>query len=127
MLKDLLRAWTRKSVMQKGLRGNSPMWLAVGAFGLLRRLYDRRGRRSEQIVLGERIRPGDELVVRYPGKPGRTTRREIEATLAKRTHEAEVHRRRVDALATAAAGTGRKARKAQRALSELTSSGERQQ
>lgn len=125
MLKDLLRAWTRKSVMQKGLRGNSPMWLAVGAFGLLRRLYDRRGRRAEQIMLGERIRPGDELVVRYPGKPARKTRREIATTHANRAREAEDHRRLVGSLTATAAGAGRKARKAQRALTRLTLPGDR--
>lgn len=73
----VLRGLLRRSVMKKGLQGGSTFWLIVGALGLLRRGYDRLAPKSETIAFGERIRPGDELVLRYPGKPSRQTRKEL--------------------------------------------------
>jgi hypothetical protein len=77
----------KKSVFDRGLKNGSSTWLLIGAFGILKRLYQRGGRRSEQVALAERIRPGDELIVRYPGAPARKTRKEITEVKKRRTAE----------------------------------------
>lgn len=119
MLKSFLRLWVRDSVVNKGLRGNSKLWLTVGAFSLLRRGFDRKGRKVEQVALTERIRPGDELVLRYPGKPGRKTRKEIAVVSAKRAAAEFARQREIARLESLVQAGGRKGRKAASALAEL--------
>jgi hypothetical protein len=116
-VKSVLRLLVSRGVAQKGLRGGSTLWLAIGALQFVGRLYNRKGKRSESITLAERIRPGDELIVRYPGKPGRKTKREIGA-IQKRTTAAkrEFERQRTKLESQANAG-GRRGRKAAKALS----------
>lgn len=115
----LLRALLRKRVLDRGVRNGSSLWLVVGAFGVLRRLYRMFAPKNETIRLGERLRPGDDLVVRYPGKPDRKVRKETKLVAARRTAAAEALDRERARLAERAAGKGRRARKAQRALSTL--------
>jgi hypothetical protein len=71
------------------------------------------------VTLAERIRPGDELIVRYPGKPGRKTKREISATKKTRTAAQVARQREIDRLEKRRAAGGRKGRKATRALAEI--------
>ena len=115
----LLRALLRKRVLDRGVRNGSSLWLVVGAFGVLRRLYRMFAPKNETIRLGERLRPGDDLVVRYPGKPDRKVRKETKLVAARRTAAAEALDRERARLAERAVGKGRRARKAQRALSTL--------
>lgn len=115
----LLGALVRKRVLDRGVRNGSSLWLVIGAFGLLRRLYRRLGSKHETIRLGERLRPGDELVVRYPGKPGRKVSKETKLVKARRDAAAVAFDNERAALAERAAGGGRAARKASRALETL--------
>ena len=119
MLKQLARTWVRGAVRNRGLRGNSPFWLAIGAFGLLRRLYDGHARKTETIRLGEQLHPGDELIVRYPGTPGRKTRKEIAAAQALRDRKAEALARKKAALEAKVERGGLRSRKARRELATL--------
>ncbi len=115
----LLRALVRKRVLDRGVRNGSSLWLVVGAFGVLRRLYRMLAPKQETIRLGERLRPGDDLVVRYPGAPGRKVRKETKLVDARRSAATTTYDRERARLAERAAGTGRRARKAERALSAL--------
>lgn len=119
MLKQLVRTWARGSVRDKGLRGNSPFWLAMGAFGLLKRLYDRHGRKTETIRLAEQLRPGDELIIRYPGEPGRKTRKEIAAAHDLRDRKAAAKAAKSATLEAKVERGGFGARKARRQLAAL--------
>lgn len=91
MLKSLVRTWVKTSIISKGVRGQSTFWLAIGALGVVRRYFVQHGRRTERIALRERLRPGDELSLRYTGKPGRTTRKEIAEVLRRKTAVAAAH------------------------------------
>lgn len=115
----LLRAFVRKRVLGRGVRDGSSLWLVVGAFSLLRRLYRMMAPKNETIRLGERLRPGDDLVVRYPGKAGREVRKETKLVDARRTAAAAAHERERARLVERAAGKGRRARKATQALATL--------
>jgi hypothetical protein len=115
----VLRALVRKRVLDKGLRDGSSLWLVVGAFGLLRRLYRRSAAKHETVRLREQLRPGDDLVIHYPGKPDRRVRKEIKLVKARRQAAAAAYETERAALAERAAGDGRRARKASRALATL--------
>ena len=121
-MKALLRLLVARGVTQKGLRGGSSLWLAIGALQFISRLYNRKGKRSESITLAERIRPGDELIVRYPGQPGRKTKREIKTMQNRATAaQQQFQKQLVDLEAKRDAG-GRRGRKAAEALLSLTKS-----
>ena len=123
MLKTLVRSFVRTSVINKGLRGNSSAWLIIGAFGILKRLYDRTGGRQETVALTEKIRPGDELIVKYPGVPGRGVRKEI-SELTKRRNAAAAERAAIiGRLQTKAEKGGFGSKKAARQLATMTGSG----
>lgn len=115
----LLRALIRKRVLDKGLRDGSSLWLVIGAFSLLRRMYRKLATKSETIRIGERLRPGDELVLRYPGTPDRHVRKESTLVKARREAAAVAFEKERAELAAKAAGRGRRARKASRALASL--------
>lgn len=115
----VLRALVRKRVLDKGLRDGSSLWLLVGAFSLLGRLYRRFGAKEEGVRLRAPIRPGDDLVLRYPGRPGRKVRKESTLVTARREAAAVAFEKERAALAARAAGRGRRARKASRALATL--------
>ncbi len=87
MLGSLVGAWLRKKAMDKGVRGGSSVWLTVAALGLIRRLYRDHAKKTEVIGLGQPLRPGDRLLVTYPGKPGRRTRKEQRLDDKRRTAE----------------------------------------
>lgn len=107
-------------VFRRGVQGGSTFWLLVGAVGILKRAYDRGGRKTETIRLGERLRPGDELVMTYPGKPSRKTRKE-KKVIAKRSAAADrALAKRVAKLSDRAAKRGLRARKARAELAALT-------
>lgn len=118
-MRTLLGALVRKRVLDKGLRDGSSVWLVVGAFSLLGRLYLRSASKQETVRLGERLRPGDDLVIRYPGKPDRRVRKETKLVKARRKAAAVAFEQERAALAERAAGRGRRARKATRALASL--------
>jgi hypothetical protein len=122
-VKSLLRLFVSRGVAKKGLRGGSSVWLAVGALQFLMRLYNRKGKRSEVVTLAERIRPGDELIVRYPGKPGRKTKREINTVQKKATTSQLEFQRRVNDLEAKRDSGGRRGRKAGEALRALAENG----
>ncbi len=115
----LLRALLRKRVLERGLRDGSSLWLLVGAFSLLRRFYRRSAAKNETIRLRAPLRPGDDLVVRYPGTPGRKVRKESKLVNARREAAAVAFEKERVELAQRAAGSGRRARKATRALATL--------
>jgi hypothetical protein len=115
----LLRALVRKRILDRGVRNGSSLWLVVGAFSVLRRLYRMLAPKQETIRLGERLRPGDDLVVRYPGTPGRKVRKETKLVDARRTAATLAFEQERAQLAERATGKGRRARKAKRALSTL--------
>jgi cystathionine beta-lyase family protein involved in aluminum resistance len=122
-VKALLRLLVSRGVAKKGLRGGSSLWLAIGALQFLMRLYNRKGKRSEAVTLAERIRPGDELIVRYPGKPSRKTKREI-STVQKNANTAlRDFQRRVNVLEAKRDSGGRSGRKATEALRALVENG----
>lgn len=118
-MKALLALAVRRRVLDRGLRGGSSFWLVVGAFGVLRRLYTTLSPRSERVQLAERLRPGDELTIRYPGKPGRKVRQEQRLVHARRAAAKKAHEIERARLMEQAAGTGRKARQASRLLDDL--------
>ncbi len=118
-MKNLFRVFVARGVSQKGLRGGSTFWLVVGAFQLLGRLYNRGGKRSEVVTLHERLRPGDELTLRFPGKPGRKTRREVAADEQRRRTVEDAHQREVMRLTMIQERGGRRGRKASKALRAL--------
>lgn len=115
----LIGAFIRRRVRDKGLRNGSSLWLIVGAFSVLRRLYRALAPKNETIRLGEKLRPGDDLVIRYPGPPGRKVQKEQKLVKARRLAAQAAHERSRVALAEKAQGTGRQARKAKRALASL--------
>ncbi len=115
----VLRALVRKRVLDRGLRDGSSLWLVVGAFSLLGRLYRRSAAKNETLRLRAPLRPGDDLVVRYPGKPDRKVRKESKLVKARREAAAVAFEKERAALAERAAGSGRRARKASRALATL--------
>jgi hypothetical protein len=119
VVRRLLTRWITGSVREKGLRGGSSLWLAVGAFNFIRRLYQRKARRSESIALGEKLRPGDELVLRYPGAPGRKVRKEQRIVADERARVAAERAREIAALRARVDRGGRKGRKAARALASM--------
>ena len=119
MLKTMVRVWLRTSVVRKGLRGGSTFWLAMGAFGALRRQFEKHGQRTERVALGEQLRPGDELIVRYPGKPGRSTRGEIAEVRKRRNAEAAAHAKAVGELQARIDRGGFRARRAAKKLEAL--------
>ena len=96
------------------------MWLVVGAFGVLKRLYRMFAPKTERIQLGERLRPGDELTLRYPGKPGRKVQKEQRLVQTRRTAAKAAHDAERAKLSERSAGRGRAARKAKRLLDSLT-------
>jgi hypothetical protein len=106
-------------VRDKGVRNGSSLWLIVGAFSVLRRMYRFFAPKSETIRLGEKLRPGDDLVIRYPGEAGRKVRKEQKLVMARRIAAQAAHERERATLAAKAEGTGRRARKAKRALASL--------
>ena len=101
------------------MRGNSPFWLSVGAFGLLKRFYNSHARKTETVRLGERLRPGDELIIRYPGDPGRKTRKEISAAQALRERKAAAKAAETAKLETKVERGGFGSRKARKQLAVL--------
>lgn len=115
----LLALALRRRALDKGLREGSTLWLLIGAISVVHRLYRKIGPRTETVRLGERLRPGDELTLRYPGKAGRKVRKETRLVAAKRTAAQKAYDEQRAALVTVAAGSGRKARKAQRHLDAL--------
>lgn len=115
----LLRALVGKRVLDKGLRDGSSLWLVIGAFSLLGRLYRRFAAKDETVRLRAPLRPGDDLVVRYSGRPGRTVRKETKLVKARREAAAVAFEKERAALAEKAAGRGRRARKASRSLATL--------
>jgi hypothetical protein len=124
VVKTLFRSWVRTSVVTKGLRGQSTFWLVMGAFGVLRRLFAKHGRKTERIALAERLRPGDELLLRYPGKPGRSTRKEIAEVQKRRAAEAAAHAKAVAELQAKAASGSFGARRAAKKLQALVGTGQ---
>jgi hypothetical protein len=122
-VKALVRLLVSRGVAQKGLRGGSSLWLAIGALQLISKLYHRKGKRSESITLAERIRPGDELIVRYPGRPGRKTKREIKTVQKRATQAQLLFQNRVSELEAKRDSGGRRGRKAAKALMEITKNG----
>ena len=116
----LLAALLRRRVLNKGLRNGSSLWLVVGAFGVLRRLYRLFAPKTERIALGERLRPGDELTIRYPGTPGRKVKKERQLVAARRVAAKEAYDADRARLESKAAGRGWSARKAKRLLSSLS-------
>jgi hypothetical protein len=115
----IIAALIRRGVRDKGLRNGSSLWLVIGAFSVLRRMYRFFAPKNETIRLGEKLRPGDDLVIRYPGEPGRKVRKEQKLVTARRLCAQVAHERERAALAVKAEGTGRRARKAKRALASL--------
>ena len=115
----LISAFIRRRVRDKGVRNGSSLWLIVGAFSVLRRLYRALAPKNETIRLGEKLRPGDDLVIRYPGPPGRKVQKEQKLVKARRHAAQAAHERWRVALTEEAQGTGRRARKAKRALASL--------
>ena len=118
-MKSLFRIFVARGVSKKGLRGGSSFWLVVGAFQLIARWYGKHGKRVETTTLTERLRPGDELTLRYPGKPGRKTRREVAADQQRRHALEDAHRREVARLQMIHERGGRRGRKAAKALEAL--------
>lgn len=117
----MLGALLKRTVMRRGIQGGSTFWLLVGAVGLLRKGYDRMARKRETIALAERIRPGDKLIVTYPGPPSRQTRKETKV-IAKRAAAVQVeHDRTVVKLTRKADRGGFGARKARKSLAALGS------
>lgn len=114
-----MRTWVRSSVVSRGLRGNSTFWLAVGALGLLRRFFEKRGRKVARIRLHERLRPGDELIISYPGRPGRVTRKEVAEVQRRRAAQAEARDRLLSRLQEKVGRGGFGARRAARQLEAL--------
>jgi hypothetical protein len=123
VLKSLVRSFIKTSVVNKGLRGNSSAWLVIGAFGVMKRLYDRGGRRTETVAFSEKIRPGDELIVTYPGVPGRGVRKEITELAKRRTAAAAERAATIGRLQTKANKGGFGSKKAARQLATMTGSG----
>ena len=119
MLKSLVRTWVKTSIVSKGVRGQSTFWLAIGALGVVRRYFVQHGRRTERIALRERLRPGDELSLRYPGRPGRATRKEIAEVLRRKEAEATAHARLVAELQAKVDTGGFGARRAAKQLVAL--------
>jgi hypothetical protein len=123
VLKSFVRNFIKTSVVNKGLRGNSSAWLVIGAFSILKRLYNQGGGRSETVALTEKIRPGDELIVKYPGAPGRGVRKEINELTKRRTAAAAERAATIGRLQTKADKGGFGSRKAARQLATMTGSG----
>ena len=123
MLKSLVRNFIKSSVINKGLRGNSSTWLIIGAFSLLKRLYNQSGGRAETVALKEKIRPGDELIVKYPGAPGRGVRKEVNELTKRRTAAAAERAAEIARLQTRADKGGFGAKKAARQLATMTGPG----
>ncbi len=119
MVRSLLRRWIRGSILTKGLKGNSTFWMAMGALNLLHRYFAKNGRRSERIAMGERLRPGDELLVRYPGQPNRATRREIAEVTRRRNAELQARRAAIATLERSVDRGGFRGRKAAKQLRKL--------
>jgi hypothetical protein len=123
VLKSLVRNFIKTSVLNKGLRGNSSAWLVIGAFSLLKRLYNQSGGRTETVALKEKIRPGDELIVKYPGAPGRGVRKEVHELTKRRTAAAAERAAEIRRLQTKVDKGGIGAKKAARQLAIMTGSG----
>jgi hypothetical protein len=123
VFKSLVRNFIKTSVVNKGLRGNSSTWLIIGAFSILKRLYNQGGGRTETVALTERIRPGDELIVKYPGTPGRGVRKEINELTKRRTAAAAERAAVISRLQTKADKGGFGSKKAARQLATMTGSG----
>jgi hypothetical protein len=123
VLKSLVRSFIKTSVLNKGLRGNSTAWLIIGAFSVLKRLYNQSGGRTETLALREKIRPGDELIVKYPGAPDRGVRKEINELGKRRTAAAAERAAVIGRLQTKADKGGFGAKKAARELATMTGSG----
>jgi hypothetical protein len=119
VLRTALRLWARNNVIQKGVRGSSTTWLVIGALGLARRFFADRTKKVETVALGERLRPGDELLLRYPGKPGRKTRKEISIVQKTRTKERIAYQENVARLTQKIAKGGWGARSARKELASL--------
>ena len=115
----LLAALLRRRVVEKGVRNGSSLWLVIGAVGVLRRLYKRMGPRTEQVRLAERLRPGDELTLRYPGVPGRKVQKEQRLVQSRRSAAQSEHEQERARLSERSAGKGRRARRARRLLAAL--------
>jgi hypothetical protein len=122
MLTGIIRLFFKRKIVDKGLRDGSSPWLIIGAFSLLRRMYRSLGPRSERIRLKEQLRPGDELLLRYPGKPHRKVRKETRIVAAKRVEAAAAQETRRRQLAAIADGKGRRSRQAKQALERLDTS-----
>lgn len=118
-MKNLIRLFVARGVSKKGLRGGSSFWLVVGALQFLGRMYRKYAKKSETVTLAEQLRPGDELTLRYPGKPSRKTRREVVADQKRRRAVEEAYQRAVAELRVAETRGGRRGRKASKALREL--------
>ena len=123
-MKALLKLFISRGVAKKGFRGGSSLWLAIGALQFLGKLYSRKGKKSESVTLAERIRPGDELIVRYPGTPGRRTRREIAGTQKRVNAERTRFESQLAALESQRNAGGRRGRIAIRALAALQARGQ---
>lgn len=116
---SLLAALLRRRVVEKGVRNGSTLWLVVGAFGVLRRLHKKMGPRNERVRLTERLRPGDELILRYPGVPGRKVQKEQRLVQSRRSAAKSAHQQERARLIDRSDGRGRKARQARRLLATL--------
>jgi hypothetical protein len=115
----LIASLLKRRVIDKGLKQGSSVWMIVGAFGVVRRIFRFFGPKTERVRLGERLRPGDELTLRYPGKPVRSVKKEQALVASRRLAAKQAHEAQRFSLAEKAAGAGRKAKKAQRLLDKL--------
>jgi hypothetical protein len=123
VLKSLIRNFIKTSVVNKGLRGNSSAWLVIGAFSMLKRLYNKAGGRTETVAFTEKIRPGDELIVKYPGKPVRGVRKEVTELTKRRAAAAAERAATIGRLQTKVDKGGFGSKKAARQLATMTGSG----
>ena len=72
---SLIRRILGKNVRKRAKRG-SPLWAAIGAISILGRLYRRFGRKREVIAYGEKLRPGEQLVLSHTGDAPRSLRKD---------------------------------------------------
>ena len=70
----LLRRYLRVNATQKGLFGGSQLWLAVWAFGTVRRLLRRFEGKEPTLDFSSPLAPGQTLVISHPA-PAKGSRR----------------------------------------------------
>ena len=108
MIGSLVKKVLRKQV-SKGARRGAPGWIAMGAFGLLRGGYRRIGRRTESVAFADKLRSGEELVLRHGGEPVRSLRKDRKKAavigavdFARRQLASQAERAKTDAAAAQA-------------------------